>query len=191
MDDVSVGLSASLTPPPAPTGLQAVAGNGQITLTWNASPGTVYYIVWRGTSSGQEFMGVATLATNYTDTIMVTNGIKYYYRVASQNNSGLGMVSSEVSATPGAAALPTPPKLGGLTFSGGGGSNACGFGFCFTNVPACGFTVYTSTNLVQPLSNWTVLGHPIEVINGSYSQYQFTDSQASNKVQRFYRVSSP
>jgi fibronectin type 3 domain-containing protein len=187
LDDVSVGLSASLTPPPSPTGLQAVAGNGQVTLSWNASPGAVYYMVWRGTSSGQESVAFATLATNYTDTYMITNGIKYYYFVVAQNNSGLGMVSSEVSATPGAATVPTPPKLCGLTFTGGGG----GCGFCFTNAPSCGFTVYAATNLTTPFSNWTVLGHPIEITNGACSQYQFTDSQASNKIQRFYRVSSP
>jgi hypothetical protein len=89
------------------------------------------------------------------------------------------------------APSPTAPKLGGITFTGGSGSNGCGFGFCFTNAPSCGFTVYASTNLMTPFSNWTVLGHPIEITNGACSQYQFTDSQTSNKVQRFYRVSSP
>jgi fibronectin type 3 domain-containing protein len=191
LDDVSVGLSASLTPPPAVTGLQAVAGNGQVTLTWNASPGAVYYMVCRGTSSGQRSMNVATLATNYTDTIMVTNGIKYYYVVVAENNSGLGMVSSEVSATPGAATtVPTAPKLGGITFAGGGGSNACGFGFCFTNVPSASFNVYASTDLTLPLTNWTKVGTVSEVPNGAYSQYQFTDPQATNNTRRFYRVSN-
>jgi hypothetical protein len=82
----------------------------------------------------------------------------------------------------------TAPKLGGITFTAGGGG---GCSFCFTNAPSCGFSVYASTNLMTPFSNWPVVGQMTETANGSYSQYQFTDSQASNKVQRFYRVSSP
>jgi hypothetical protein len=45
-----------------------------------------------------------------------------------------------------------------------------------------------TTNVSLPLSNWTMLGTPTEAPPG---QYQFTDLQASNLVQRFYRVRSP
>jgi hypothetical protein len=81
----------------------------------------------------------------------------------------------------------TAPKLGGITFTSGGG----GCGFCFTNVPGASFTVYATTDLTLPFSNWPVVGHPVETSEGSYSQYQFTDPEAGNNVQRFYRVSSP
>lgn len=89
---------------------------------------------------------------------------------------------------PGAPSA-TPPKLGGITFTGGGGGGA--FGFSFTNVPGASFTVYATTNLTLPFSNWPVVGQLTESNNGSHSQYLFTDPEASNKVQRFYRVSSP
>jgi hypothetical protein len=42
--------------------------------------------------------------------------------------------------------------------------------------------------LSLPLTNWTMLGPPVN--NGS-GQYQFTDPAATNDGQRFYRVSSP
>jgi hypothetical protein len=81
----------------------------------------------------------------------------------------------------------TAPKLGGITFAADGGGSC---GFCFTNIPGASsrFTVWATTNLTQPFSNWTQLGNPAEVSSGSY---QFNDSHATNSVQRFYRVTSP
>jgi len=93
-----------------------------------------------------------------------------------------------VAKTPSAPVGLTPPKLGGLTITGGGGG---GCGFCFTNVPGASFTVYATTDLTLPVSNWPVVGQMTETKNGSYSQYQFTDPQAATNVQRFYRVTSP
>ena len=45
-----------------------------------------------------------------------------------------------------------------------------------------------SSNATLPLANWTVLGYPAEDTTG---QYQFTDPQAANYSQRFYRVKAP
>ena len=86
----------------------------------------------------------------------------------------------------------TAPILGGITFTGGGGGGS-NFGFSFTNVPnaSSSFTVWASTDLALPFSDWTRMGHPVETSEGSYSLYQFTDPQANNNVQRFYRVTSP
>jgi hypothetical protein len=81
------------------------------------------------------------------------------------------------------AALVTPPTLTGFTILGNGA-----FQFSFTNNQSAVFTVLTTTNLSLPLTNWTVLGVPIN--NGS-GQYQFTDLTATNDSQRFYRVRSP
>jgi hypothetical protein len=62
------------------------------------------------------------------------------------------------------------------------------FHFAFTNSSGLPFTVLTSTNVALPLTNWSVLGVPIE---GPLGQYQFTDPQATNSARRFYRVRSP
>ena len=55
----------------------------------------------------------------------------------------------------------------------------------FTNAT---FTVLSSSNLLLPLTNWTVLG---SLTNNGSGQCQFTDLTATNGGQRFYRVSSP
>ena len=62
------------------------------------------------------------------------------------------------------------------------------FQFAFTNTSGAVFTVLAATNPALPLSNWTVLGGVTEVTPG---QFQFTDPQATNTPQRFYRVRSP
>lgn len=62
------------------------------------------------------------------------------------------------------------------------------FQFAFTNQAGAFFEVLATTNLALPLSNWTLLGSATELSSGAY---QFTDSQATNVVRRFYRVRSP
>ncbi len=62
--------------------------------------------------------------------------------------------------------------------------------FSFTNITRAGFTVLASTNLATPLNQWTIVGAAIENPAGS-GQYQFTDLQATNNGQEFYRVRSP
>ena len=188
LDDISVVPVFGPQAPPTPTGFQAVAGDGQVILTWAASSGATFYNVYSSTSSGAEMILGGGTSTNYTDTDL-NNGMTYYYMVQAGGAGGAGSaLSSEVSAMPGAPSA-TPPKLGGITFTGGGGGGA--FGFSFTNVPGASFTVYATTNLTLPFSNWPVVGQLTESNNGSHSQYLFTDPEASNKVQRFYRVSSP
>jgi hypothetical protein len=62
------------------------------------------------------------------------------------------------------------------------------FQFGFTNQPGVGFTVWASTNLALPFAQWSNLGAPVEAPAG---KFLFTDPQATNRAQRFYRVSSP
>jgi fibronectin type 3 domain-containing protein len=93
--------AAATMAPAAPTGLNASAGNTQVTLGWTAAPGSVSYNIYRSTSSGGETLyksGVTT--TSFTDTNL-TNGTTYYYEVSAVNSAGESARSSEVSATPG------------------------------------------------------------------------------------------
>jgi hypothetical protein len=69
----------------------------------------------------------------------------------------------------------------GLTADGG-------FHFAFTNVPGVSFTAFGTTDLTLPLANWTRLGAVPETAPG---QFEYTDLQATNNVQRFYWVRSP
>ncbi len=52
-NEVSVVANGTVTPPAAPTGLAASAGNGSVSLTWNASAGATSYSVLRGTAPGR------------------------------------------------------------------------------------------------------------------------------------------
>ena len=101
------------TVPSAPQNLTAVAGNGNVTLTWQppadngGSPITGYRIYY-GTSAGNYTVNITVgNVTAYTITNL-TNGQKYYFSVSAINGGGEGAKSNEVSATPIAEPNPTP-----------------------------------------------------------------------------------
>ena len=62
--------------------------------------------------------------------------------------------------------------------------------FSFTNVTDAVFPVLATTNLTLSLNNWTPIGYATESPVGS-GQFPFTDTQATNYPQRFYRLVSP
>jgi len=97
-----------------PTGLKAIAGNNQVTLSWTASAGATTYNVKRTITSGLNYMLVKSgvTATNFTDTT-VTNGTTYFYVVSAQNASGESANSSEVSARPGTQTTTIAINAGG------------------------------------------------------------------------------
>jgi hypothetical protein len=72
----------------------------------------------------------------------------------------------------------TVPRLSGTRLGNGN------FQLTFTNVSGLNFSILASTNIATAVTNWTVLGTPIET--PAAGQYQFTDS-VTNKA-RFYRV---
>ena len=85
-------------------------------------------------------------------------------------------------------ALVAVPALSQIMLTGGIPLTNGSFRFAFTNTPGASFGVLAATNPALPLSNWTSLGGLTEVSPG---QFQFTDPQATNNPQRFYRVRSP
>lgn len=89
--------------PGAPTGLQIVLGTGNISLSWlsPASDGgsvITKYVVYRGPSTNSMTRLANTSALAFTDT-SVTNGTKYYYKVAAVNSLFEGVPSGEVNGT--------------------------------------------------------------------------------------------
>ena len=94
-----------------PSGLTAIPGNTQVSLTWLASVGAVSYNVKRGTSNGGPYTTVRNVATNSCTDTGLTNGTNYYYVVSAINSSGQETAdSSQVSATPTAlTGAPAPP----------------------------------------------------------------------------------
>jgi hypothetical protein len=121
------------TLPSAPQNLSALAGSGQVSLTWNppASNGgatITNYRVFRGSNSSNALIvtngGCANLGPviSCTDTGLI-NGQSYYYIVSAVNNAGQGPPSNGVTAMPaGTATEPLAPP----TILAPGGSAASG-----------------------------------------------------------------
>ncbi len=102
---VEFTITGDITPPAAPTGLAATAGNETVSLDWNdnGEPDMNGYNVYRSTTSGSDYGQINSSLLGSSDYIddTVTNGIPYYYVVkavdVSDNESGY---SNEASATP-------------------------------------------------------------------------------------------
>ncbi|HBC93168.1 MAG TPA: hypothetical protein DCZ10_09810, partial [Pelotomaculum sp.] len=109
-------IKAAATPislPNTPTGLTASAGNGQITLNWNAVTGAIGYKVYRADSSNGPFTQVwGGKETSYKSEGLA-NGKTYYFVVKAVNTSGDSNDSNIVSAT----AVDSPNSPTGLTAS--------------------------------------------------------------------------
>lgn len=98
--EVSATPSAPAGPPATPAGLQATAGNAQVSLSWNASSGATSYHVKRSTTNGSGYTQISTSATTGYIDAGLTNGTTYYYVVTALNAAGESANSSQASATP-------------------------------------------------------------------------------------------
>ena len=114
-------VEASATPaaiPSAPLALLTTAGNMQIVLTWdtpasNGGAAITAYRIFQGTIPGGEVL-LATIGVVLTHTVTgLTNGIRYYFKVAAMNVMGTGANSTEVSATP--VTIPSAPQALSVT----------------------------------------------------------------------------
>lgn len=98
------------TPPAAPTGLAAVAGDGSVSLDWadNGESDLAGYNVYRDTATGGPYTQIAADVTtsDYVDNTAV-NGTTYYYVVtAVDTSSNESAAGAEVAATPQAPSTP-------------------------------------------------------------------------------------
>lgn len=111
------GGGGDVTPPSAPTGLAATAGDGAVMLDWddNVEPDLAGYNVYRATSSGGPYSkinGPFLTSSLYTDS-QATNGTTYYYVIAAvDTSSNLSADSNEASATPEGGGGPGDPPGG-------------------------------------------------------------------------------
>ncbi len=96
----------------APTRVIALAGDGSVSLSWDAVAGATGYRVWPSEDGGASFGGYYEVAdTNYTDTGLV-NGQAYTYVVTAFDGTTESADSSPVTATP-VADDPDPPPVPG------------------------------------------------------------------------------
>jgi len=105
------GLNTGV-PPSAPTGLAAVAGDGNVTLSWSASATAANYYVKRSLTSGSAYTPVATNATLAFTNTGLNNGTLYDFVVSAANASGESANSTEAGARPTSFA---PTQLGFVT----------------------------------------------------------------------------
>jgi len=105
----------ALPPPSTPTGLTAVGGNAQVSLSWNASSGASSYHVKRSTTNGSGYTQIAApTSAAYADTA-VTNGTPYYYVVSALNGTTESGNSTQAAATPSASSTAVEVTVDVLT----------------------------------------------------------------------------
>ena len=123
VDSITLGGGDS-TPPAAPTGLVATAGDAQVSLDWadNAEADLAAYHVERATDVAGPFTRLTSAngvgASAYVDGGL-TNGLTYVYRVLAVDTSGNeSAVSASASATPqGSGGAATSLHIGGITLT--------------------------------------------------------------------------
>jgi len=195
LNSVGTGLGNDLTftiPAAAPTAVTMAASsvtssnatlNG--TINPNGAATTVYFRYGLTTNYGNYSATNTLAATNVTLSVTnlissLTPGTTYHFELVAGNSAGTNAGADMLFTTLASA---VSFNLNGEVVLPGGA-----FQFGFTNTSGLGFTVLATTNLSLPLTNWTVLGAPVE---GPPGHYQFTDPQATNSPTRFYRVRSP
>ncbi len=97
------------TPPAAPTGLTATAGDGSVALSWSASATATNYYVKRSITSDSGYVNIATNASLAFTNTGLNNGTLYYFVVSALNVAGESANSTESSARPTSFA---PTQLG-------------------------------------------------------------------------------
>ncbi|MHC4257565.1 MAG: glycoside hydrolase family 30 beta sandwich domain-containing protein, partial [Planctomycetota bacterium] len=172
-----------MTPPAAPTGLTATAGNAMVSLNWNdnSEPDLAGYNVWRSTTSGSghtRINGALVTSSDYTDNT-VTIGTPYYYVVTAvdslSNESGN---SNEDSATPYDGNPPLPPT--GLTATANYETVSLQWNDN-SEGDLAGYNIYRSTTSG---TGYTKLNGPLLVTS------DYTDNAVANYTSYFYVVTA-
>ena len=88
--------------PAAPSNLTAVAGDGQVALSWTRSAGATAYHIKQATISGGPYAEVATSTTPSFTRSGLADGTTYDFVVTASNAAGESPSSHEVASTPSA-----------------------------------------------------------------------------------------
>jgi fibronectin type 3 domain-containing protein len=172
----SIGqIGALATVLPAPTGLAATSGDGQVSLSWEAISGATSYTVKRATAPGGPYNTLQSGLTSasFTDT-GASNGTTYYYVVSASNLGGESANSAEVAATP-LPPVPAAPET--LTASPGNASVALLWS------EAQGADSYT-------VKRATTSGGAYATLVGGLTQPNYSDTSAVNGTTYYYIVTA-
>ncbi|MHA2097298.1 MAG: fibronectin type III domain-containing protein, partial [Candidatus Kariarchaeaceae archaeon] len=160
--------------PGAPTGLVAIKGNANVSLSWtvptdNGGNALTDYKIYR---DGSLLTTISATSTTYVDTGL-TNGVNYVYTVAAVNINGEGAQSTSANATPST----TPGTPTGLSATKG---NA--------NV-SLSWTAPTVTG-GSPLTNYTIYRDGSFLVTISAASTTYVDTGLTNGVNYVYTVST-
>lgn len=147
-------------PPAAPTGVEAVAGDGSVTITWNAvnDPDLSGYNVYR-TDADLPLNPNPLTTLNYEDHAVV-NGSSYTYYVTAVDLSGLESPNSAfVTATPTAADRTPPAPATNLSASAGNQQITLGWTPSDTPSDVATYRIWMGTGASTPgNADWSLVG---------------------------------
>jgi fibronectin type 3 domain-containing protein len=114
---------ATTTVPAVPGNVEAKpAGPGQITVSWDPSPGATSYEIYRSTTKGGEGTTphATTTSTSFLDTGLVDGPpTVYYYTVAATNSAGTSAQSAETATPTPYPKSPGNGQVAGVSVPGG------------------------------------------------------------------------
>jgi fibronectin type 3 domain-containing protein len=175
-DDSQTSSTGTVTEAPAaPTGLKAMPGNAQASLTWGVSSGATSYDVKRSTSNGGPYGQLASSSSpSYTDE-SVNNGATYYYVVAAVNAMGDSADSAQAAVTPDPT-ITTPSVPTSVAATAGNAQVSLHWS---ASSGATSYHVKRATNSGGPYTQ-----------TGSPTTAGFSDSSVTNGTKYYYVVSA-
>jgi Kelch motif len=191
--DVGLGFDASWQPQIA-TRTSPLSLGGSLTLTGSGfrgvsggsggsiqdSPADYPVVQLRSLESGQTTFLLSTNWQTNSFTSAPVWGFPPGYALVTAFVNGIPSTGCVINVSVPIPTVTTPTDARRLTNGA--------FQFAFSNSVGALFGVLATTNPALPLSNWTTLGGATE---DSPGQFQFTDPQATNSPQRFYRLREP
>jgi fibronectin type 3 domain-containing protein len=163
-------------PPSDLINLAATAGDGIVSLNWNAVSGATSYIIKRSTTPGGPYSTVGSASNNLFEDTNVTNGTTYYYTVTSVNQYGEGMTSNEANASPTVDVPNAPANLVAI------GNNE------LQSIQLNWDTVTGAT--YYEVKRSTTEGGPYTSIANSVSGTSYTDSDVTPGIIYYYVVTA-
>jgi hypothetical protein len=185
-------ITVTPTPPATPTGVVAIAGNGQATISWSNVTGATSYNIYFSQTSGAGTGGtkITSVTSPYVHSGR-TNGVTYYYVVTAVKSGLESTASGQVSATPSATAL-IPPQTFNFdngTLQGWSATGAWGLtsavtysssAYAITDSPAGSYNNSTNTSITSPMFDLAGTTSPSLSF---YHRYSIEDSFDSGYVE--------